>query len=109
MYARASTTISIYRGQGTDEWGDTVDNDTIVASGIRAVIVEQKIYAQSEVTTQPRNFRYARLRVTKGTDIRTNDRIYDERLNQTWSIVNVSPIQNPVSGQDLRVDLQFTG
>lgn len=109
MYARATTTISIYRGQGTDEWGDAVDNDTPVATGVRASIAEQKIYAQPEVTLQPRNLRYARLRVTKGTDIQTNDRIYDERLNQTWTITNISPYQNPVVGQDLRVDLQFVG
>jgi len=109
MYARATTTITILRGTDTDEWGDTVDNDTVVASGVRASIAEQKIYAQGEVTTQPRNLRYARLRVTKGTDIQVNDRIKDERLNQTWTITNISPYQNPVVGQDLRVDLMFVG
>lgn len=109
MYARATTTISIYRGQSDDDWGDVTDNDTIVASGVRASIAEQKIYAQPEVTLQPRNLRYARLRCTKGTDIRVNDRILDERLNQTWTITNISPYQNPVVGQDLRVDLQFVG
>lgn len=109
MYARATTTISIYRGQSDDDWGDVTDNDTIVASGVRASIAEQKIYAQPEVTLQPRNMRYARLRCTKGTDIQVNDRIIDERLNQTWTITNISPYQNPVVGQDLRVDLQFVG
>ena len=107
MYSRATTTITIYRGQDTDEWGDPVDNDTVVASGVRAAIAEQKIYAQPEVTTQPRNLRYARLRVTKGTDVRKNDRILDEKLNQTWTITNISQLQSPVIGQDLRIDLQF--
>jgi hypothetical protein len=109
VYARATTTITVFRGQGADEWGDDVDNNTVVASGIRASIAEQKIYSMAEVTLQPRNLRYARMRVTKGTDIQTNDRIYDERLAQTWTIINISPYQNPVVGQDLRVDLQFVG
>lgn len=109
MYSRATTTISIYRGQALNDWGDPIDNNTIVASGVRAAIAEQKIYAQSEVTTQPRNLRYARLRVTKGTDVQVNDRILDEKLNQTWTITNISPLQSPVIGQDLRVDLMFVG
>lgn len=109
MYSRATTTISIYRGQGVDDWGDVIDNDTIVASGVLASILEQKINSSPEVSTQPHNYRYARLRVKKGTDIQTNDRILDERLNQTWTITNISPYQNPVVGQDLRVDLMFVG
>lgn len=109
MFARATTKISIFRGQGVDDWGDPTDNDTVVASGIRASIAEQKIYSRGEVTTQPRNLRYARMRVTSGTDIQTNDRIYDERLGQTWTITNISPLQNPAIKQDLRVDLMFVG
>lgn len=109
MYARATTTISIFRGQVVDEWGDPKDLPTPIATKIRAAIVEQKIYSRGEVTTQPKNLRYARLRVTFGTDIRTNDRIYDERSHETWTIINISPIQNPVVGQDLRVDLQYVG
>lgn len=110
MYSRATTTISIYRGQTLDDgWGDVIDNDTVVASGVLASIMEQKIQAFPEVTTQPHNYRYARLRVKKGTDVRTNDRILDERLNQTWTITNISQYQNPVVGQDLRIDLMFVG
>lgn len=109
MYSRATTTVSIYRGQVEDEWGDVIDTDTPVATGVLASILEQKTYSATEVTTQPHNYRYARLRVKKGTDIQVNDRIYDERLNQTWTITNISPYQNPVVGQDLRIDLMFVG
>lgn len=109
MYSRATTTVTIYRGQSEDDWGDTIDNDTIVASGVLASILEQKIYAQPEVTTQPHNYRYARLRIRKGITVQTNDRIKDERLNQTWIITNISQYQNPVVGQDNRIDLMFVG
>lgn len=109
MYSRATTTITIYRGQGTDDWGDTLDNDTAAATGVLASILEQKVQGYQEVTTQPHNYRYARLRVKKGTDVRVNDRVLDERLNQTWTITNISPLQNPVVGQDTRIDLMFVG
>lgn len=109
MYSRATTTVSIYRGQGVDDFGDVIDNDTPAATGVLASILEQKIYSTSEVTTQPHNYRYARLRVKKGTDVRVNDRIYDEKLNQTWTITNISPLQNSVMAQDTRVDLMFVG
>lgn len=109
MYSRATTTVSILRGQSTDDWGDDIDNDTVAASGVLASILEYKIYSSPEVSTQPHNYRYARLRVKKGTDVRTNDRIKDERLNQTWIITNISPYQNPVVGQDIRIDLMYVG
>jgi hypothetical protein len=109
MYSRATTTITIYRGTVTDDWGDPKDSLTPVATGIRASILEQKIYAKGEITLQPRNLRYARLRVTKGVDLRTNDRILDEKTQDIWTITNISPMQNPVVGQDLRIDLQLVG
>jgi hypothetical protein len=84
-----------------DGWGDVIDNDTPVYTGVYWLrFWSTRSYATSEVTTQPHNYRYARLRVKNGTDIQTNDRIYDERLNQTWTITNISPLQNPVMGQD---------
>lgn len=92
-----------------DDWGDLKDSTTPVATGIRASILEQKIYARGEVTLEPHNYRYARLRVTNGTDVRTNDRILDEKNQNIWTITNISAMQNPVVGQDLRIDLMLTG
>lgn len=109
MYSRATTKISILRGESTDEWGDPVDNDTVVASGVLASILEQKTWSSPEVSTQPHNYRYARLRIRKNIEVQVNDRIKDERNNQTWLVTNISPLQNPVVGQDLRIDLMFVG
>lgn len=109
MYARATTTITIWRGQTEDEWGDPKDLPNPVATGVRASITVQKSYNKSEITTQPRNIRYARMRVTKGTDVQTNDRIKDERTGEIWTILGIEPMQNPVVGQDLRIDLQIVG
>lgn len=108
MIARATTTVTIYRGQSTDEWGDPTDTNTVVGSNIPAALQEQSQYHKAEVTTQPRNFRYARLRVDSTVDIQYNDRIKDERTGWIWTIRNLSTYQNPVRQQDTRADLQRT-
>jgi len=108
MIARATTTITIYRGQATDEWGDPTDTNTIVGENIVASLLEQSQYFRQEITTQPRNFRYARLRVDSSVDIQYNDRILDEKTGWVWTIRNLSGDQNPVRQQDTRADLQRT-
>jgi len=108
MIARATTTITIYRGQADDEWGDPKDTDTIVGSEIPASLLEQSQYFRAEITTQPRNYRYARLRVDSSIDIQYNDRIKDEKTGWIWTIRNLSTYQNPVRQQDTRADLQRT-
>ena len=107
MIARATTTVTIYRGEGTDEYGDVTDSNTIVATGISASILEQTVKAWTEVTTLPRSYRWAKMRVTNGTDIQQNDRVFDERTSEIWTIVQISNRANPVRGTDLRVDLEM--
>jgi hypothetical protein len=107
VIARATTTVTIYRGETTDEYGDPIDANTIVATGVSASILEQTVKAWTEATTLPRAYRWAKMRVTNGTDIQQNDRIYDERTEETWTIVQISNRANPVRGTDLRVDLEM--
>lgn len=109
MIARATTTVTVYRGESTDDYGDPVDSNVIVATGVPASILEQTVKAWTEVTTLPRAYRWAKMRVTRGTDIQQNDRILDERTNEIWTIVQISDRANPVRDQDLRVDLEMMG
>lgn len=109
MMSRATTTVTVYRGETVNDWGDPVDSDTIVATGIRASIIEQTVYARSEVTSLPRSFRFAKMRVTPGTDIRQNDRILDEKTGENWTIVQISKRANPTRNQDMRIDLEYVG
>ncbi len=107
MISRATTTVTIYRGQATDDYGDPTDSNTIVAVGMRASILEQTVKAWTEVSTLPRNFRWAKMRCTPGTDIRQNDRVLDERTGEIWTIVQISSRANPVRSQDMRIDLEM--
>jgi hypothetical protein len=117
MYARATTTVTIFRGQQIDEWGDPEDVNTVVAAGVPASITESKQYNKGEVTTQPRNIHYAKLRMTQrnedqtygvneGQYLRVNDRVRDDKTGVTWTIIGVNRMQNPAIRQDIRADLQ---
>lgn len=106
MISGATTRISILRGQSEDEWGDPVDNDTVEASGIAASITEVNQEASTETTGAPRVIRKAILRVGSEVDLRTNDRIYDEWHEETWTINFISRVQNPVCAMDTKAELQ---
>ena len=109
MISRATTTITLYRGTEYNDYGDEVDSDTIVATGIRASIIEQTVDAKTEVTSVPHSYRFAKLRVTPGTDVRQNDRVLDEKTGDVWTIIQISRRANPVYGQDVRIDLEYMG
>lgn len=109
MISRATTTVTIYRGQDTDDYGDPVDSDTIVARHVSASILEQTVKAWSEVTGLPRKQRWAKMRLTNRYDIQEQDRVYDERTGDWWTIVQISRRGNPVRGTDVRVDLEMMG
>lgn len=97
------------RGTTYNEWGDEIDDDTVVASAIRVSIIEQTVDAKTEITSVPHSYRFAKMRCTYGTDIRQNDRLLDENTGETWTIVQISSRGNPVYKQDMRVDLEMMG
>lgn len=107
MMASATTTITIYRGQVDDDgYGDPIDTDTVVETGIPASIVEMNVDAETEVSGMPRVIRKATCRVGSEVDVRYNDRIYDEKNNETWTIRSLSRLQNPVCAMDTKLIVQ---
>lgn len=109
MIASASTTITIYRGQVEDDgYGDPIDTDTVVETGIPASIVEMNVDAETEVSGMPRVIRTAICRVGSEVDVRHNDRIYDEKNDETYTILSLSRLQNPVCAMDTKLILKRT-
>lgn len=108
MLARATTTLSVLRGTSTDGYGDEVDTDTIVATGIPASLVEQTRRVTSRDDPTPRIVRYAVGRVTAGTDITDQDRLRDERTGDTYIVDAVSSMNSAAIAADLRLDLRRT-
>jgi hypothetical protein len=108
VLARATTTLSVLRGTGTDGYGDEVDTDKIVATGIPASLVEQTRRVTTRDDPTPRIVRYAVGRVTAGTDITDQDRIRDDRTGDTYIVDAVSTMNSAAVAADLRLDLRRT-
>lgn len=102
----ATTTISIKRGASVDDYGDPVDSDEVVASGVPASILERPVTGARPAggrTDTPRTYA---LRVGKAVDLRQDDRVVDERTGATYYVTTFAPSTNPVGLGSSRADLQ---
>lgn len=108
MIARATTTLTVYRGTTTDVYGDLADNNIIAASGIPASLVEQTRRVTTRDDPTPRIVRYAVARVTSGTDITDQDRLYDEQTGATYIVDATSSMNSAAVAADMRLDLRRT-
>lgn len=108
MIALATTTLTVYRGTSTDAWGDEVDTDTAVHTGIPAALTEQTRRVTTRDDPTPRIVRYAVGRVTAGTDITDQDRLLDERTGAIYIVDAVSQMSSAAVAADLRLDLRRT-
>ena len=102
----ATTTIDIYRGEDTDDYGDSVDTDRPVYTGIVASIIEQNKTVRNQNTRQPEVIRSYTGRVYAGTDIQDEDRIRDRKTNQTYIVDGISQPANPAAVADINLDLR---
>jgi len=108
MIAAATTSISVLRGTSTNAWGDEIDTDTAVHTGIPASLIEQTRRVTTRDDPTPRIVRYAVGRVTAGTDITDQDRIRDERTGAIYIVEAVSAMNSAAVAADLRLDLRRT-
>lgn len=108
MLALATTTLTVYRGTTTDDFGDAGDTDTIVHTGIPASLVEQTRRVTTRDDPTPRIIRAAVGRVTAGTDITDQDRIKDERTGAVYIVDAVSQMTSAAVAADMRLDLRRT-
>jgi hypothetical protein len=106
--AIATTTIAILRGTSTNAWGDEIDTDTPIYTGIPAALTEQSRRVTTRDDPTPRIVRYAVARVAAGTDVTDQDRVRDERTGAVYIVDTVSSMANPALTADLRLDLRRT-
>lgn len=108
MNAVANTTIAIYRGSSQDSFGDEVDADTPVRTGVPASLIEGRPReVNSGTTNTPRVVRTATLRVNNSEMIRRGDRIKDESTGQFYRVDEPTHVGSPAWPNDLRVELTF--
>lgn len=106
--ALATTTVSVFRGTTTDDYGDEADTDTPLYTGIPASLTEQTRRVTTRDDPAPRIVRYAVARVAAGTDVTDQDRLRDERTGAVYIVDAVSSMANPALTADLRLDLRRT-
>lgn len=98
----ATTTVTVYRGESTDEFGDSVDADNVYATGLPVAITEQRqrSYQPSEQRTTVVEAFTIRLR--PGADVREGDRLVDERDGQIYQVTEVHHPPTLVGVADVR-------
>lgn len=88
----ANTWGAVYRGDDSNIYGDALDLDAPV-TGLERVpmaITEQSRTVYNPETDERRVIRYAIGRAKGDLDIRSDDRIHDQRQDRWWAVVSVS-------------------
>lgn len=106
MRAIANTKVSVLTGTSVDDWGDTVDNNTVAVSGIPASLVERSRLITTPEQPTPRVIRYTVGRLPGRTPVGPEDRIRDDRTGAIYAITAVTPPSGVGHQPDLRLDLK---
>lgn len=106
MYALATCRASILRGTTTDEFGDVVDNSTVVQSNIPAQITERGQVVQDPNSLTPRTVRDVRGLVPSDTDITASDRLRDDTHGVVYIVVEVVRPGGPAYSRDIALQLK---
>lgn len=106
MIATPNTTVSILGGNSNSDFGDPLEANTVVNSGIPASIVEGRQIVATESDPQARAVRYYTGRLPNGTSVNDSQRIKDEVTGEIFSIDFVTTPRNPIIPQDVRLDLR---
>jgi hypothetical protein len=102
-----TTTVSILGGAPTEsEWGDPVESETVIRSGVPAAIHQQRRVIIPEGQTTPMSVRYWTGYLPAGTEINDQQRVRDERTGRTYTIDSVEQPAHPAMPQDVQLDLR---
>ena len=109
MYALANCTASILRDTvegDVDEFGDEVESNTVVTTGITAQVTERGRTVQDPNSLTPRTVRDVRGIVPSGTAIRQGDQLRDDTNNRTYLVVEVIRPGNLGITRDITLQLR---
>jgi len=102
----ATTTVTILRGEETDGYGDPVDSNVPVRARVPASIIErdQRVFVPAENRTTIVKQHTGRVRAN--VDIRTGDRLRDEKDQSIYLVEGVSRPRSPIGGGTVRLVLR---
>lgn len=101
-----TTTVSVLRGTGTDEYGDPVDVATVVATGLPASILERVQRVARADSGSPQVVTYFTARLNGDVSLQSGDRIEDERTGHIYVMDNFSQVASPIRINPVRLDLR---
>lgn len=102
-----NTTVTIYRGTSTNAYGDEVDANTPIMSGVPAAVIETHNVVQDPSTPTPRVIRQITCYVSQYTGILNTDRLFDESSGDTYMILSVTRPSTLIgTPPDLRLELK---
>jgi hypothetical protein len=104
MRARATGRFTIYRGTSTNDSGDTVDGDYIVASDVILGLRNTTVTEGDPTTATPRVIKFIRGTATTGTDLRAQDRIKNQETGIRYVIDTVEEGLSSTRNHDLRFE-----
>lgn len=90
MQEIANTSISVLRGEGVNPYGDRLDTQVPVYTGIPAYLGERSKTSFDPATQTPRTVRDIVCVAAAWTDVRTTDQIKDERTGIVYAIEDVT-------------------
>lgn len=102
----ANATATVFRGTTVDAYGDPVDVNTVVHSGVRMSIIEQARRVFVPADNQDRVIRYTRGRAPSNIEIREGDRIRNDRDNLIYIVEAVVKPGSPYTDSDTRLDMK---
>jgi hypothetical protein len=107
MSWRATTTVTVLRGTGTDRYDDPIDIDTVVYERKPASIIEQEPNSRSRpVDGRTDQVRGYTLRIHPSVELQRGDRIRDESDQATYTVDFIKTPNNPAGHRSRRVTLR---
>jgi len=106
MRAVATTTVTVYRGTTTNAFGDDVDNTTPLFTGKPMSIQEQRRATTRHADNRAQTVLYHTARCSPALDVRLDDRLLDERTGSIYLVTAASTVENTVTTNDRRLDLE---
>lgn len=106
MYGLANCLISVLRGTSTSEFGDSLDNGTVAASGIPAAIVVRSRTIFDPSTQSARIVQQLIGTVGSAVDITDTDQIRDDTHGVTYSVEAVTQPLGIGLTPDLELELR---
>ncbi len=107
MTWRATTTVTVLRGEGTDRFDDPIDTDVVVYDNRPASIIEQAPNSRSRpVDGRTDQVRGYTLRIAPSVELRKGDRIRDERTQETYTVDFIATPANPAGHRTRRMTLR---